>query len=84
MSAQGQTRKIRACPLHVCFTPLSGRMPGRVLRSALGHYRSFAHLPETEAIASQGFARLGALIVQQSGQPASPFPKSRFRAESLP
>ena len=49
-----------------------------------GHYRSFAHLPETEAIASQGFARLGALIVQQSGQPASPFPKSRFRAEWLP
>jgi len=25
MSALGQTRTIRACPLHVCFTPKLGR-----------------------------------------------------------
>lgn len=41
-------------------------------------------LAETDAIASQWFARLGPLIVQHAGQPASSFPKSRFRAESLP
>ena len=26
MTASGQTRKMRACPQHVRFTPLSGRM----------------------------------------------------------
>ena len=36
MSAQGQIRKMRACLLHVRFTPLSGRMLRRVLSSALG------------------------------------------------
>jgi hypothetical protein len=36
MSGLGQTRTIRACPLHVRFTPLSGRMLKRVSMTALG------------------------------------------------
>ena len=39
MSAQGQTRKIRACLLQVRFTPLSERLLRRVSTSALGHER---------------------------------------------
>ena len=36
MSASGQTRKIRTCPLHVRFTPLSGRMLRQVLNFYVG------------------------------------------------
>ena len=40
MSGMGQTRKIRACPLHVRFTPLRGRMLRRVPTSPLGQERT--------------------------------------------
>ena len=36
-SGLGQTRKIRACPLHVCFTPKPGRFGGLAELSEKGH-----------------------------------------------
>ena len=39
MAASGQTRKIRACPLHVCFTPEPGRFGAPAEPSEKGHQR---------------------------------------------
>jgi hypothetical protein len=40
-TAKGQRRKIRACPLHVRFTPLSGLMLKLVSVSAMGQEQTF-------------------------------------------
>jgi len=42
MSALGQKQKIRACPLHVCFTPKPGRSRAQVEMSEKGHKQTFA------------------------------------------
>jgi len=39
-SALGQMRTIRACPLHVCFTPKLGPYGAPAELSEKGHYRS--------------------------------------------
>jgi hypothetical protein len=39
-----QTRKIRPCPLHVGFTPPSGRVRQAGAMSGMGHERTYPHL----------------------------------------
>ena len=42
MSASGQTRKFRTCPLYVRFTPKTGRLGAQAKMSAMGQKRSLA------------------------------------------
>jgi hypothetical protein len=49
MAASGQTRKIRACPLHVCFTPEPGRFGAPAEPSEKGHQRKDSFLSATHA-----------------------------------
>ena len=48
-SAKGQTRKIRRCPLHVCFTPKPGRSRAQVEMSEKGHKRTRGTSTESSA-----------------------------------
>ena len=60
MSAQGQTRKIRASPPHVRFAPFSRRTLRRVSTSELGQKRTPGGGQKRKPVRSRsGTARLG-------------------------